>query len=199
MVVPAEFDSGVLPLTHYSDCPALIAKERGPEAKSMTLTTHGVVGGAIVSLMPNYPVLGLCLAFASHFLLDRIPHWDYPIRSPSVDPNSAARMRYDRALLADMATIGADAALGVGLALLLFATKATLILVAAGACAALLPDVLQFAYIRYPHEPLASLQRFHRWAHTTNQMDQQPILGVASQVGFLALCVVAAHVIASWI
>jgi len=79
----------------------------------LTLTTHGVVGGAIVSLIPTYPVLGLCLAFASHYLLDGIPHLDYPIRSASLRPNSAAPMKYDTALLTDAITISADAALGV--------------------------------------------------------------------------------------
>ena len=79
----------------------------------MTLTTHGVVGGAIVSLIPTSPVLGLCLAFLSHYLLDSIPHFDYPIRSASLRPKSAAPMKYDTALLADAITISADAALGV--------------------------------------------------------------------------------------
>jgi hypothetical protein len=63
---------------------------------------------------------------ASHYLLDAIPHLDYPIRSASLIPNSAAPMKYDTALLADAITIGADAAIGVALALLLFAEEAAL-------------------------------------------------------------------------
>jgi len=47
----------------------------------MTLAAHSIVGGATVSLMPTHPVLGLCLAFARHFVLDAMPHWDYPMRS----------------------------------------------------------------------------------------------------------------------
>ena len=160
----------------------------------MTLTTHGVAGGAIVSLIPTYPVLGLCLAFASHYLLDAIPHLDYPIRSASLMPKSAAPMKYDTALLADAITIGADAALGVALALLLFAARGSITLVACGALAAILPDVLQFAYTRFPHEPLTSLQTFHRWAHISKGM-KQPILGIASQVIFLVVIVVAVRTV----
>jgi hypothetical protein len=70
----------------------------------LTLTTHAIVGSAIASLIPTHPLLGICMAFASHFLLDALPHWDYPIRSPSVNPQPAAPMKYDRALLADVAT-----------------------------------------------------------------------------------------------
>jgi hypothetical protein len=160
----------------------------------LTLTAHGVVGGAIVSLIPTYPVLGLCLAFASHYLLDAIPHLDYPIRSASLIPKSAAPMKFDTALMADAITIGADAALGVALALLLFAARGSVALVVWGALAAILPDVLQFAYTRFPHEPLASLQSFHRWAHISKGM-KQPILGIVSQVIFLVVIVVAVQIV----
>jgi hypothetical protein len=87
---------------------------------ALTLTTHAIVGGAIASLMPAHPWLGLSLAFASHFLLDALPHWDYPIRSSSINPDIAARMKYDGALIADLLTIGFDAALGIVVAVALF-------------------------------------------------------------------------------
>jgi hypothetical protein len=160
----------------------------------LTLTTHAVVGAAIVSIMPAHPLLGLSLAFASHFLLDAIPHWDYPIRSPSVHPAIAAPMKYDRALFADMLTIGADAALGVTLAIVLFATRASLILVFCGACAAILPDMLQFAYMRLPREPLTSLQQLHRWIHTSHKMP--PVSGIISQLAFVAAVVVVVQLLA---
>jgi len=41
----------------------------------MFLTPHVAVGVAIGSLIPN-PVLAVPLAFASHFVLDAVPHWD---------------------------------------------------------------------------------------------------------------------------
>jgi hypothetical protein len=150
----------------------------------LTLTTHAIVGGAIVSLMPVHPLLGVCMAFASHFLLDAIPHWDYPIRSASMNPEIAGSMKYDRALFADMVTIGADALLGIVLALILFATQRIIILVLLGACAGILPDALQFAYMRFPRQPLASLQRFHQWSHTSHKLSK-PLLGVLSQSTFV--------------
>ena len=103
-------------------------------------------------------------------------------------------MKYDTALLADAITISADAALGVALALLFFAAKGSMALIACGALAAILPDVLQFAYTRFPHEPLASLQTFHRWAHISEGI-KQPILGIVSQVIFLVVIVAAVHTI----
>jgi hypothetical protein len=170
-----------------------LSKVTAKRSLPLTLTTHGVVGGAIVSLIPTHPVLGLCLAFASHYLLDGIPHWDYRIRSAALV--SVAPMKYDTALLTDAITISADAVLGVALALLLFAIRGSIALVACGALAAILPDVLQFAYTRFPNEPLGSLQTFHRWAHKSKGI-KQPILGIVSQVILLVVIVVAVRTVA---
>jgi hypothetical protein len=103
-------------------------------------------------------------------------------------------MKYDTALLADAITIGADAAFGIALALLLFSARGSIALVACGALAAILPDVLQFVYTRFPHEPLVSLQNFHRWAHISKGI-KQPILGIVSQVIFLVVIVVAVRTV----
>ncbi|MFH0749637.1 MAG: hypothetical protein V1917_01810 [Candidatus Gottesmanbacteria bacterium] len=42
----------------------------------MMATAHTLVAGAIAANVGN-PALALPLAFASHFLLDSIPHWDF--------------------------------------------------------------------------------------------------------------------------
>jgi hypothetical protein len=107
-------------------------------------------------------------------------------------------MKYDAALLADAITVSADAALGVALALLFFAARGSITLVVGGALAAMLPDALQFAYIRFPHEPLASLQTFHRWAHTSNEIKRR-ILGVLSQIIFIVVIVIAVRTVVTLI
>lgn len=42
----------------------------------MTATAHALVGGAIAATIPD-PVLGVTLSFATHPILDMIPHWDF--------------------------------------------------------------------------------------------------------------------------
>jgi hypothetical protein len=165
--------------------------------RDLTLTTHAVVGAAIASLMPAYPSLAIAAAFASHFLLDAIPHWDYPILSDSVNPNVAAPMKYDRALFADMLTIGTDAMLGMALALLLLARRGDFALVLCGAAAAILPDALQFAYMRLPREPLISLQRFHSWIHASRNFRARPVLGLSTQLGLMLFAVLVARLVTS--
>lgn len=153
----------------------------------MILSTHAIVGAAITTLMPSHPYLGISAAFASHFLLDAIPHWDYPIRSDSVNPRVAAAMKYDGTLIADLLTIGADAVLGIALALFLLARPGNFVLVLCGAGAAILPDALQFAYMRFPREPLVSLQRFHAWVHASRNLRGRPILGLTAQICLVSL------------
>ncbi len=151
-----------------------------------------MVGAGIAATMPAHPLLGLSAAFASHFLVDAIPHYDYKIRSASINPKIGAAMKFDRALLLDFFSIGWDLAFGMILSVLLFATPATWILVAIGAFAGALPDALQFVYTRFQHEPLVSLQRFHKWMHTSHHMREHSVFGVISQVVFLGVFVLLA-------
>jgi hypothetical protein len=153
----------------------------------MILSTHAVVGGALAGLFPSHPVAAFAVGFASHFVIDAIPHWDYPLRSISVARGARNQVRLTPALARDVALIGFDAIVGLALAIGIFATPSTIVAVLAGAVGAMLPDPLQFVHTLYPHEPLASLQRFHRWMHTKRRL-HWPI-GVSSQVAFVAAVV----------
>jgi hypothetical protein len=156
------------------------------------LSTHAVVGAAIGSLLPSHPIAAAVLGFASHFPLDAIPHWDYPIRSAFVNPAIGGRLERDRALMLDAATIGADALFGLVGSALLFATPTGMSAVVLGACGAILPDPLQFVHAHFPREPLRSIQRFHRWAHTKKPMKRQVVWGIVSQMALVVMVVALA-------
>src|SRR6201995_5456635 len=124
----------------------------------MILSTHAIVGGAIASLLPSHPVLVAVLGFASHFVVDAIPHWDYPLQSISVKPGADNKaLRLNRRLISDLCLIGLDACAGLATAVFLFASPASLGVIALGAIAGMLPDPLQFAHSVYPHQPLKAL------------------------------------------
>jgi hypothetical protein len=151
----------------------------------MILSTHAIVGGAIASFMPSHPLLAAAAGFASHFAIDAIPHWDYPLRSIAVGKGADnRRLRLSRSVLTDLAVIAVDACAGLTLALWLFATPASAWVIALGAIAAMLPDPLQFAHSLFPREPLNTLQRFHVWVHARRKLAWR--LGVSSQIGFAA-------------
>ena len=149
----------------------------------MILSTHAIVGGALASLFPSHPGLVAVAGFASHYAIDAIPHWDYPLRSISVGRGADnRRLRRSRGLFLDLTAIGFDACAGLALAIWLFASSATLGVIILGACAAMLPDPLQFVQSLYRREPLKSLQRFHQWIHAKQKLSW--LIGASSQAMF---------------
>lgn len=151
----------------------------------MILSSHAVVGAALASLIPSHPLAAFAVGFASHFALDAIPHVDYPIRSRSVNPDIGAPIVFDTALWRDVLTIGFDGLFGIAAAIVLFGSAATLWTVLLGAVGAMLPDPLQVVQAHFPNQPLRTLQRFHRWAHSDKQVHGL-MLGVGTQAAFVA-------------
>ena len=150
----------------------------------MILSTHAVVGAALASLMPSHPVAAFVVGFASHFAIDSIPHWDYPLRSISLGPGARNNVRMSAARIRDLAVIGFDGLAGLVLATVIFGTEANLVAVLAGAIGGMLPDPLKFACTLYPCEPLVTIDRFHTWIHSNRKLDWP--LGVSSQTAFTA-------------
>jgi hypothetical protein len=148
----------------------------------MILSTHALVGAAIANLLPAHPGAAFAFGFASHFVLDAIPHADYPIRSASLDPKIGAPLQFDRALLQDTVTIGADGLFGLVFAFVLFASAENQWTILLGVFGAMLPDAIQSLHARFPREPLSTLQRLHRWAHTKTEIKDRVVLAIASQV-----------------
>jgi hypothetical protein len=153
----------------------------------MILSTHAIIGGAIASLFPSHPVAAVASAFASHFAIDAIPHWDYPLRSIALGPQARNSWGFDGARFRDLSLVGFDALVGFALAVSLFATSATVALVSLGAVAAMLPDPLQFVHSLCPRGPLNLLQRFHSWIHSKRSLGGPT--GISSQIAFALLVV----------
>lgn len=152
----------------------------------MILSTHAVVGAAAASLIPDHPALGFSIGFASHFLLDVIPHWDYKLYSMVKNPENPmqADMRFNRKFLIDIAKISFDGLLGILSAVLLFGMSGPVFFLAAlcGAAGGVAPDALQFAYFKWPHEPLSSIQRFHIRIHAKKRFENRAALGLSLQL-----------------
>ena len=159
----------------------------------MILSTHAVVGAAIATLLPRDPVLVFAAGVGSHFVIDAIPHWDYPLRGITVGRSQTGALKLNSALLRDVSLIALDACAGLALAILLFAQSAPIWVIVLAAIAAMLPDPLQVLHRLYPHEPLRTLQRFHEWMHTDKKLGWR--IGVGSQLVFSCAIVLLADVL----
>ena len=159
----------------------------------MTLTTHAVVGATIASTMPSHPVLGFALAFTSHFLLDAIPHWDYSLNSHVKDDSNHLNdnMQINKNFFFDLIKIGIDMLLGFLLVLFIFALHGSQLtwIPLIGLVGGVLPDLLQFIYMKYHHEPLTSLQRFHHWIHAKERLNNKPFIGVSMQIFVILIAI----------
>lgn len=164
----------------------------------MTLTTHAVIGAAAASMVPEHPVLAFAVAFASHFVVDAIPHWHYPVRS--IQKNKHDRMKNDmvigRHFAGDVAMIGFDALLGMAISLLAFSYFLHLspMLILIGVVGGILPDPLQFVYWKFRHEPVKSLQRLHMGVHARIDVESL-LLGVGLQILLMSLSVLLVELI----
>ncbi len=161
----------------------------------MTLTTHALVGAAAAQLFPSYPYVAFVAAFASHFAIDALPHWDYTILSSEKDLRNPLNndMRLGKLFFIDLLRIGSDALLGIVLSVIIFAYgifHAPLVIVLIGALGGIVPDPLQFVYFKTHTILLEALQRFHIWIQKGKTLRVHPAFGIFLQVT-LVLAVVA--------
>lgn len=161
----------------------------------MTLATHIVVGGAVASLFPSHPVIAFFAGFCSHFILDAMPHWDYRILSEYANPDIDAshnKSKADGLFGLDLLRIGTDVLLGIFVTLFVWhpTTVVQLEILALGMVGGMLPDFLQFVYLRFPHQPVVLMKKLHYFMHTERKIDnRKAIKGVLWQVA-IAVCVI---------
>ncbi len=159
----------------------------------MVLATHIVIGSAVASLFPNNPIVGFSLAFVSHFAMDAIPHWDYKLKSKvDLGENPGDPLDSDLEIspqfVRDLFCIGLDILIGVALAIFILggAGKFSLSALVAGASGGVLPDFLQFAYMKIRRDPLTSLQQLHHFIHTKKRI-RNPLIGIILQLVVIIL------------
>lgn len=169
----------------------------------MTLATHAVVGGAVASLFPSHPITAFVAGFLSHFVLDAIPHWDYKILSTyasanlarsanAAEPGVSGRIKADKSFIFDLFHFGTDALLGILVTLIIWhpVTVMQWEIILLGMAGGVLPDFLQFVYMRFPHQPMILIQKFHDFMHAEYELDSnKPFFGISLQVIVMA-CVI---------
>ena len=166
----------------------------------MTLGTHAIICAALGSVFADKPGTALALGWVSHYFFDFMPHWDYHLRSAKVDLENPLNNDLSRGkdFYYDLAKIGFDALLGLVLGVLFFVNLARpekLVAVMAGIIGALLPDFLQFVYIRLRREPFIALQKIHGWAHSSyRELNKKPSLGFLLQLSIILV----AFLIGNW-
>ena len=118
--------------------------------KNMVLTPH-IIAGAVVAAKIWNPLLGLPLAFLSHFLLDALPHREYSIAGLT-RPKS-------KNFAESAAKVLVDASLGLGLVVFGAPAQINFPYLAGAITLSVLPDFFQFLNLLNPRW----LGKFNHW------------------------------------
>ena len=160
----------------------------------MTLTTHAIAGAAVATIFPEHPVAGFFAGFASHFLLDAIPHWNFiPSSIQNRDDIDKVSMPFTTQFFKEMVFVAFDFVLGFAVAFALFGRAPhALVAALAGAVGGTLPDALHFAYYKIKIEPLRSIEIFHDRIQSDDSLQRRPALGVLVQLLIIG-AIIAGH------
>lgn len=141
----------------------------------MLETPHAVVGAAIATAIPN-PVIALPLAFASHFALDMVPHWNPHLNTElkkygKITKTSRKIVYFDSFLALS---------LGGAIAYMALPSAAHATTVLLGAFVGVLPDVVEipFYFFTSKNKYIESWIKFQK----SIQSDTTPLPGLATQV-----------------
>ena len=160
----------------------------------MILSVHATFGAAVASLMPTHPLVGFVLGFASHFVLDAIPHKDYKLICLDTGPDKELKLidliQKKFSLIRDVILVSFDALVGLILAFMFFFNPEHPFVFLLGAVGALIPDFLTFLYLLFKHKSLGHFFDFHiNVIHSKTELNLNQVLGVCCQFFTLAVLI----------
>lgn len=129
----------------------------------MVITPHAIIGSYLAVLVDRFfprkysttliYAVSAALALASHFLLDKIPHWEYNLLKPS--------------LSVGILKVLADSILAAIIIKLILKRERDKNLIFWGAFFGILPDIVVFAAFYFHLNWLAWFVNFHDRSHTS--------------------------------
>lgn len=151
----------------------------------MILTPHTIVGAVIANITPTNPALGFSMAFASHYLLDMLPHVDYDITHFLDKDNKSFKIVFGNTKSAlHLLAIILDFFIGLTICLFLFVSdRRTLYITLVGVAGGVLPDIFQFLYFKFKVQPFIFFQKVHDKIHYNIEKNKNgEIWGIIMQI-----------------
>ena|SRR3989344_1654043 len=167
----------------------------------MILAVHALGGGLAATFTSSWPV-AVIFSLASHFVLDAIPHWHYPVYAEKEKARGGLKELLLRAkkpkdlarhpIFRDMISSGLD--LGLGLTLLLWLAwnfrPEYFWLILLGGLVGILPDFMTLLHILFPENKfLFEFRRLHKKIHSRVRLDDRHLLGIGSQAAIAVLII----------
>ena len=150
----------------------------------MILTSHALVGSALSNIVPNNPVIGFGLAFASHYLIDAVPHRDYDIEDFIDDETKTVKSIFHnaKAFLRFMLILG-DFVFALFICSLIFVhDEKSLYATMVGVAGGVLPDFLLFLAFKFKKSFWRYFYKVHNFFHSKDRMRDKLVRGISSQI-----------------
>ncbi|MDO8560049.1 MAG: hypothetical protein Q7S23_03380 [bacterium] len=155
----------------------------------MFLTVHAAAGVVVGAFIPN-PLGAFAAGMASHFLLDRVPHYDPPIVDGTAKDGVLKNPVFRRFVAVAMFDLVLATLLTIGLAIRMAPT--TWISLTAGAIGGVLPDLLFGLYRLTDNRWLRVYNTWHKNNHfKPKRFPVTFISGMSTQLVTLAFCLLA--------
>jgi len=141
----------------------------------MLETPHVVVGAAIATTIPN-PIISLPLAFLSHFVLEKVPHWNPHLNT---EKNAFGKVTKKSTYI-----VIADSTLalfsGFGIALLKSQNFGQFVVIILACFFSILPDLIEAPYF-FLNLKSKFIERWIKFQKSL-QVDTSPLPGLATQL-----------------
>lgn len=147
----------------------------------MLETPHVAIGALIATKIPN-PFIAIPLAFVSHFVFERVPHWN-PHINTELKTNGKISTKSLQIIIADSALALITGSYIAYRALPNVGHAATIM---AASFAAILPDLIEAPYffLKYKNKFLMKVLAFQK----SIQVDTTPFWGLTTQIITIAAC-----------
>jgi hypothetical protein len=144
----------------------------------MILTPHMLLGAVIASKI-GYAPLAIILAFLSHYLLDMLPHIEYPIKN-------IQNKQWVKSL-PDFFRVALDFFTGL---LIIYFFAGWQIIVFAGALFAILPDAFNLLNLAFSNNFLKKHNNFHEKIHFLKNKKISVFWRITSQVLVVVISII---------
>lgn len=164
----------------------------------MILATHMVVGAAGAEIAGLSGIAAFVLGWGSHYVLDSITHWDYPLSATTAhsatgdgDQKRGGMQGLGKLTMFDVMKIGIDVCAGFLLVFFFLRDPAgaSLVSLFLGALGGVFPDIVQFVYSKIKWRPVVALQKVHHMIHAETDLKDRPWLGFSLQVALVAVVI----------
>lgn len=147
----------------------------------MLETPHVIVGATIATKIPN-PLISIPLAFASHFVLDRIPHWNPHLNTEIKKYGAVTKLTRNIVILDVVAALAS----GIYIANLAMPDAAHAMTILFASFAAVLPDVIEgpYFFLKWKTDFIEKWIKFQK----AIQVDAPIKLGLATQALTIIAC-----------